>query len=68
MCLRKNRKFEMDITRKGDKLSYAKVSVAEQDATSQKNCLTRAGAIRVFPYVISGCSFVISDQFGAVCQ
>ena len=68
MCLRKNRKFEMDVIRKGNTLSYAKVSVDEQDATSQKNCLTRAGAIRVFPYVISGCSFVIFDQFGAVCQ
>ena len=45
-----------------------RVSVAEKDATSQKDCLTKAGAILVFPYVISGCSFVISDQSGAVCQ
>ena len=68
MCLRKNRKFEVDITRKEDTLSYLKVSGAQQDAANQKNCLTRAGAIRVFPYVTSEYSFVMSDQFGAVCQ
>lgn len=45
MCLRKNRKIEMDITLNIDTLIYGKVSVAEKDAISQKNCLIKAIAI-----------------------
>ena len=43
--------------RKGDILSYARVSTTDQDVASQEARLRQAGAIRVFVDVISGQQF-----------
>lgn len=47
----------------GDRLGYARVSTAEQDAGVQRDRLEAAGAIRVFEDVISGRKF---DRSGLI--
>ena len=37
-----------------------------KQTTSRENRLTKAGNTLVFPHVISGCTFVKSDQFSTV--
>lgn len=45
------------MSRQGDTLGYARVSTADQDLTTQKDRLEKAGAIRIFTDVMSGGKF-----------